>query len=227
MRRLITRGRLRMCGVGLTGIAVVGLIGLTALQPVPQNGRPRVDSFALARDLGSVSAALASSSTSVASAASASSTASSSAGASTPAATAASTFMATVAVPTPLPVLIVRIPPTAPPTPTPTPVVRAPAPAPASTGTSSSGGDVEAIITAAAQAAGVSPSWLISTAECESGLNPNAYNGAGPYDGLFQFLPSTFAAHGGGDIWDPTQQAQIAATMFANGESGEWPVCSR
>ena len=241
MRRLITRGRLRMCGVGLTGIAVVGLIGLTALQPVPQNGRPRVDSFALARDLGSVSAALASSSTSVAnaasassaasssvaSAASASSTASSSAGASTPAATAASTFMATVAVPTPLPVLIDRIPPTAPPTPTPAPVVRAVAPAVASTGTSSSGGDVEAIITAAAQAQGVDPSWLISTAECESGLNPNAYNGAGPYDGLFQFLPSTFAAHGGGDIWDPTQQAQIAATMFANGESGEWPVCSR
>jgi len=84
-------------------------------------------------------------------------------------------------------------------------------------------GDVEAIITAAAQAQGVDPSWLISTAECESGLNPNAYNGAGPYDGLFQFLPSTFAAHGGGDIWDPTQQAQIAATMFANGESESGP----
>jgi SLT domain-containing protein len=68
---------------------------------------------------------------------------------------------------------------------------------------------------------------LISTAECESGLNPNAYNGSGPYEGLFQFLPSTFRAHGGTDIWDPTQQAQIAATMFANGQSGEWPVCSR
>jgi soluble lytic murein transglycosylase-like protein len=227
MRRLITRGRLRACGVALTGIALMGLIGLTALQPVSQNGRPRVDSFALARELESVSTALASSSTSLANAASASSAASSSDGASTPAAPAASTFMATAAVPTPLPVLIVRIPPTAPPTPTPTPVVRAAAPAPASTGTSSSGGDIEAIITAAGQAAGVDPNWLISTAECESGLNPNAYNGAGPYEGLFQYLPSTFAAHGGTDIWDPTQQAQIAATMFANGESGEWPVCSR
>jgi soluble lytic murein transglycosylase-like protein len=221
-----------MCGVALTGIAVMGLIGLTALQPVPQNGRPRVDSFALARDLGSVSAALASSSTSVASAASASPTATSTAtstAVSSPAATAASTVSATAvddadaafvteAVPSPLPVTIVRTPPTAPPT---------SRPAPASTGTSSSGGDIEAIITAAAQAEGIDPSWLISTAECESGLNPNASNGAGPYDGLFQFLPSTFAAHGGGDIWDPTQQAQIAATMFANGESGEWPVCSR
>jgi soluble lytic murein transglycosylase-like protein len=221
-----------MCGVALTGIAVMGLIGLTALQPVPQNGRPRVDSFALARDLGSVSAALASSSTSVANAASASPTATSTAvstAVSPPAATAASTVSATAvddadaafvteAVPSPLPVPIVRTPPTAPPT---------SRPAPASTGTSSSGGDIEAIITAAAQAEGIGPSWLISTAECESGLNPNAYNGAGPYDGLFQFLPSTFAAHGGGDIWDPTQQAQIAATMFANGESGEWPACSR
>jgi soluble lytic murein transglycosylase-like protein len=102
-----------------------------------------------------------------------------------------------------------------------------PTPAPESTGTTYSGGDIESIITAAAQAAGVAPSWLISTAECESGLNPNAYNGSGPYEGLFQFLPSTFSGHGGTDIWDPTQQAQIAATMFASGESGEWPVCSR
>jgi soluble lytic murein transglycosylase-like protein len=214
MRRLITRGRFRAYVVGLTGLALMGLIALTALQPVLQNGRPRVDSFAVAREMASASAATGAS-------------APAATGASTPAATAASTFTAAPAVPTPLPVLIVRIPPTAPPTPTPAPVVRAVAPAVASTGTSSSGGDVEAIITAAAQAAGVSPSWLISTAECESGLNPNAYNGAGPYDGLFQFLPSTFRAHGGTNIWDPAQQAQIAATMFASGESGEWPVCSR
>jgi soluble lytic murein transglycosylase-like protein len=196
---------LRACGVALAGIALMGLIVLTALQPVAQSGRLRVDSFALARDLGSASAAVASPSSSGTNAASASS----STAASTPGATAPSTFAAAPTVPTPLPVLIVRIPPTAP------------------TGTSSSGGDVEAIITAAAQAAGVAPSWLISTAACESGLNPNAYNGAGPYEGLFQFLPSTFRAHGGTNIWDPAQQAQIAATMFASGESGEWPVCSR
>ena len=223
MRRLVTRGRLRACGVALAGIALMGLIVLTALQPVAQSGRLRVDSFALARDLGSASAAVASPSSSGTNAASASS----STAASTPGATAPSTFAAAPTVPTPLPVLIVRIPPTAPPTPKPAPVVRVSAPAPAPTGTSSSGGDVAAIITAAAQAAGVAPSWLISTAACESGLNPNAYNGAGPYEGLFQFLPSTFRAHGGTNIWDPAQQAQIAATMFASGESGEWPVCSR
>jgi soluble lytic murein transglycosylase-like protein len=222
MRRLISRGRLRAYGVGLTGLVLMGLIALTALQPLAQNGRPRVDSFAVARDLASASAA-----TGAAASGATGASASAVTGASSPAATAASTLTATPAVPTPLPVLIVRIPPTALPTPTPAPVVRAAAPAAASTGTSTSGGDVEAIITAAGQAAGVDPNWLISTAGCESGLNPNAYNGAGPYEGLFQFLPSTFRAHGGTNIWDPTQQAQIAATMFGSGESGEWPVCSR
>ena len=216
MRHRITRGRLRACGVALTGSALLGLVVLTALQPVPENGSPRVDAFAVTRDLASASAtATPPASPTIAPSPS-----------SPPTSTAASTFTATAVIPSPLPVLIVRIPPQAP-TPTPAPAIRAPAPPPASTGTSSSGGDVEAIITAAAQAQGVDPSWLISTAECESGLNPNAYNGSGPYDGLFQFLPSTFRAHGGTNIWDPSQQAQIAATMFANGESGEWPVCSR
>jgi soluble lytic murein transglycosylase-like protein len=225
VRHLITRGRLRACGVALMGTALLGLVVLTALQPVPENGSPRVDAFAVTRDLASASARVAASSASATAAPPASPTIAPSPS-STPTSTAASTFTATTVVPSPLPVLIVRIPPQAP-TPTPAPAVRAPAPPPASTGTSSSGGDIEAIITAAAQAEGVDPSWLISTAECESGLNPNAYNGSGPYEGLFQFLPSTFRAHGGTDIWDPSQQAQIAATMFANGESGEWSVCSR
>jgi len=115
--------------------------------------------------------------------------------------------------------------PTPTPAPKPKPVVRATTPRPA--GSAYSGAQIVAIITAAAEADGVSASWLLSTAACESGYNPNAYNPAGPYEGLFQFLPSTFRAHGGTDIWDPTQQATIAATMFAAGESGEWPVCSR
>jgi soluble lytic murein transglycosylase-like protein len=167
-------------------------------------------------DLASASAAVAASSAS-ATAAATSSASPTTAGSppSIPTSIAASTFTSTAVAPSPLPVLIAPIPP------------QTPTPAPESTGTTYSGGDVESIITAAAQAAGVAPSWLISTAECESGLNPNAYNGSGPYEGLFQFLPSTFSGHGGTDIWDPTQQAQIAATMFASGESGEWPVCSR
>jgi hypothetical protein len=37
---------------------------------------------------------------------------------------------------------------------------------------------------------------------------------------------STFKAHGGTDIWDPVQQSDIAASMFAAGDSSAWPVCS-
>jgi soluble lytic murein transglycosylase-like protein len=87
-------------------------------------------------------------------------------------------------------------------------------------------GSIQGIITAAADHYGVNPNWMISTAECESGLNPNAYNPSGPYYGLFQFLKSTFEAHGGTDIWNPTQQSNIAASMFASGDSSAWPVCS-
>jgi len=157
--------------------------------------------------------------------------ASSAAATSTPPAspTAATTLRAVAVIPSPLPVLIVRIAPQAPtPTPAPAPprlAAAAAAPAPALPGYTRD--EVIAILTAAAQSAGIAPSWLISTATCESNLNPYSQNPSGPYDGLLQFLPSTFRAHGGTDIWDPTQQAQIAATMFASGESGEWPVCSR
>ena len=87
--------------------------------------------------------------------------------------------------------------------------------------------EVEAIITQAAEADGVNPAWMISTATCESTLRPNAYNPSGPYYGLFQFVMSTFKAHGGTDIWDPVQQSDIAASMFASGDSSAWPVCSR
>ena len=115
---------------------------------------------------------------------------------------------------------------TLPPAPRLTPMRPAPPRAPAIPASSYPPGSVQAIITAAAQAHGVDPSWMIRTATCESTLRPNAYNPAGPYYGLFQFLMSTFRAHGGTDIWDPTQQANIAASMFAAGDSSAWPVCS-
>ncbi len=89
-----------------------------------------------------------------------------------------------------------------------------------------SAAEVEAIITQAADADGVSPAWMISTATCESRLHTNSYNPSGPYYGLFQFLMSTFDAHGGTNIWDPVQQSDIAASMFASGDSSAWPVCS-
>jgi soluble lytic murein transglycosylase-like protein len=104
--------------------------------------------------------------------------------------------------------------PTAPPTPPPPPPH--PAPPPAAPGT------IEAIIEAAANHWGVSYPWMLKIARCESGLNPHAYNPAGPYYGLFQFLMSTFRANGGTDIWDPVQQANITAKMLAHGQAHQW-----
>ena len=115
-------------------------------------------------------------------------------------------------VPTPEPTPV----PTPKPTPRPTaaPVVpSAPPPAP---------GTIEAIIQAAANANGVSYPWMLKIAQCESGLNPHAYNPAGPYYGLYQFLQSTFRANGGTDIWDPVQQANITARMLAHGQAHQW-----
>jgi hypothetical protein len=82
------------------------------------------------------------------------------------------------------------------------------------------------IITAAAHRHAVDAAMLIRVARCESGLNPRAYNPAGPYIGLFQFHPQTFAAYGGTDIFSPHDQSEIAARMFARGLSYHWG-CAR
>ena len=83
-------------------------------------------------------------------------------------------------------------------------------------------GDVVSIIRAAAARWGVSGDWMVNIAHCESGLRPNAYNPSGPYYGLFQFLMSTFTHNGGTNIWDPSDQANIAAKMLAHGQAHQW-----
>jgi hypothetical protein len=66
--------------------------------------------------------------------------------------------------------------------------------------------------------------WGLRVAKCESGYNPRAYNGAGPYYGLFQFLMSTFRAtpYGGQDIYDPVANASAAAWKYGQGGAGAW-----
>jgi hypothetical protein len=115
--------------------------------------------------------------------------------------------------------------PTPAPTPVPTPV---PTPRPTAraasvpSGPPPAPGTIQAIIQQAANTWGVSYPWMLKIAQCESGLNPHAYNPAGPYYGLYQFLMSTFRANGGTDIWDPVQQANITAKMLAHGQAHQW-----
>jgi hypothetical protein len=78
------------------------------------------------------------------------------------------------------------------------------------------------IIEAAAARWGVSGSWMVSIARCESGLRTTAYNPRGPYIGLFQFLMSTFTHNGGTNIYSAADQANITAKMLAHGQAYQW-----
>jgi soluble lytic murein transglycosylase-like protein len=107
-------------------------------------------------------------------------------------------------------------PPPAAPTPAPTPK---PAPRPV---VFHATGSVADIIRAAAAKWGADPNQLLRVASCESGLNPNSYNSGSGATGLFQFKPATFNGHGGHNIWDAADQADVAAHMFSQGLASEW-----
>jgi len=86
-------------------------------------------------------------------------------------------------------------------------------------------GTVQAIITQVFTPLGpTAVAWGLRVARCESGYNPRAYNGAGPYYGLFQFLMSTFKGtpYGGQNIYDPTANASAAAWKYSRGGAGAW-----
>jgi hypothetical protein len=89
--------------------------------------------------------------------------------------------------------------------------------------------EIEAIIRDAAAAQGADADQLLRVAYCESRYNPGAYNASGAA-GLFQFLPSTWAANSvragfaGASVFDPVASANVAAFMFARGQAGQW-VC--
>jgi hypothetical protein len=66
--------------------------------------------------------------------------------------------------------------------------------------------------------------WGLRVAACESGYNPNAYNPAGPYYGVFQFLMSTFRAtpYGNQNIFDATANVYAAAWKYGQGGASAW-----
>lgn len=97
-----------------------------------------------------------------------------------------------------------------------------PPPPPPPAPTQPTDGNVKDIITYWANQYGVDPTLLLNVANCESTLNPSAVNPTSGDTGIFQFSPSTFADHGGTNIYDVNQQAQIAAQMWAAGEGNQW-----
>ncbi|HEX6547616.1 MAG TPA: transglycosylase SLT domain-containing protein [Candidatus Dormibacteraeota bacterium] len=66
--------------------------------------------------------------------------------------------------------------------------------------------------------------WGLRVARCESGYNPRAYNPAGPYLGLFQFLQSTFnnTPYRGQDVYDASANAGAAAWKYGQGGQSAW-----
>ena len=67
-------------------------------------------------------------------------------------------------------------------------------------------------------------------ANCESGGNPQAYNSAGPFYGLYQFMESTWHAVGGVGL--PTdasssEQTYRAQILYNRSGAGQWPVCGQ
>ncbi len=72
---------------------------------------------------------------------------------------------------------------------------------------------------------------LLAVMSCESGGNPKAWNKNDPHGGskgMFQFQDSTFLNYSKAidienpDIWNPEQQAEVAAYMFSKGMQSQW-----
>lgn len=65
-----------------------------------------------------------------------------------------------------------------------------------------------------AQQYGVDPNLMMRIAKVESGFDPR--NRTGSYKGLFQLSDSEFNKFGGGNIWNPEDNARAAAAKLAN-----------
>jgi len=104
-------------------------------------------------------------------------------------------------------------------------------PAPSQTPLSLDPGSVGAIqqiiLDAFAPLGAAAQSWALRVAKCESNYNPYAVNRSSGASGLFQFLPSTWAAspYHASSPFDPTANAKAAAWLYQRSGAGQW-VCS-
>jgi hypothetical protein len=62
-------------------------------------------------------------------------------------------------------------------------------------------------------------SWALSVIACESGGNPNAYNPAGPYVGLFQVLDPSRS------LFDPAANIAAAYAKYQSQGRRAWGAC--
>lgn len=88
--------------------------------------------------------------------------------------------------------------------------------------------DIERIIRDAAARWGADPEQLLRVAWCESRFDPLAYNPSAGDSGLFQFIPSTWAAnsvragYAGVSPFDAVANANTAAMMFSRSQAWQW-----
>lgn len=88
--------------------------------------------------------------------------------------------------------------------------------------------EIERIIRTAATRWGADPDQLMRVAYCESRYDPHAFNPRANDSGLFQFIPSTWAAnsiragYGGASPFDAVANANTAAMMFGRNQSWQW-----
>src|SRR5215472_7595263 len=86
-------------------------------------------------------------------------------------------------------------------------------------------GAIQAIILDAfAPLGAAAQSWALRVAKCESNYNPYAVNRSSGASGLFQFLPSTWAAspYRASSVFDPSANAHAAAWLYQHSGPNQW-----
>ena len=98
-------------------------------------------------------------------------------------------------------------------------------------------GDIKSIIVQAANKYGIDPNFMLRIAQCESTMGKNLRNpqpvivngvNYGHAEGVFQFIPSTWArmssqaGYGGRSVYDIEANINTAAWAFSTGHRSEW-----
>jgi soluble lytic murein transglycosylase-like protein len=100
----------------------------------------------------------------------------------------------------------------------------APAQVPLSLDPGSVGAIQAIILDAFAPLGAAAQTWALKVAKCESNYNPYAVNRSSGASGLFQFLPSTWAAspYRAQSVFDPTANAHAAAWLYQRSGPSQW-----